>query len=314
MRNIGTSDLRVFPLCLGGNSFGWTADESATFEILDAFTAAGGNFVDTADSYVSWIPGGKGGESETLIGRWMASRNARDRLIIATKVGGLPGSNLKPQTIAASADASLQRLGTDVIDLYYAHHDDDPATPIEEVSAAFDALVKAGKVRQVAISNLSPERIEAWLEIAEAEGHAMPVALQPHYSLVARASYEANIAPLARKNRLSVFPYFALASGFLTGKYRSQADLEGRARGGAVERYLTPQGLGLLDELEAVARERSASATSIALSWLLAKPQVTAPIASVSRADQLPDLLAATRIDLTPDEVTRLDIASALIR
>ncbi|HLT31081.1 MAG TPA: aldo/keto reductase [Myxococcaceae bacterium] len=315
MRTIGTSDLRIFPLCLGGNPFGWTADEAATFDILDAFVEGGGNFIDTADSYVSWIPGGKGGESETLIGRWMASRKARDRVVIATKVGGLEGlKNLKPQTIATAAEASLQRLGTDVIDLYYAHWDDDPPTPIEEVSAAFDALVKAGKVRQVGISNMSPERIEAWLEVAQAEGHAVPVALQPQYSLVARAAYEANIAPLARKNRLGVFPYYALASGFLTGKYRSPTDAEGRARGGAVARYLTPEGLGVLEELDAVAAERGASVTSIALAWLLAKPQVTAPIASVSRAEQLPDLLAATRIGLTPDEVTRLDIASARIR
>ncbi len=311
MRTIGTSDLTIFPLCLGGNPFGWTADETAAFAILDAFTAGGGNFIDTADSYVAWIPGKKGGESETIIGRWIASRKARDRVVIATKVGGLDGyKGLERESVARAADASLARLGVDVIDLYYAHYD-DPALPIEEISAAFDALVKAGKVRQIGISNMSPERIEAWLQAAAAEGHAMPVALQPQYSLVARSPYEETIAPLAKAHALGVFPYYALASGFLTGKYRSGTDASGAARGGAVAAYLNAAGFALLDVLDEIAAAYGTSVTSVSLAWLLAKPTVTAPIASVSRADQLPPLLASPYLKLTAAEVERLDAASA---
>ena len=311
MRTIGNSDLTIFPLCLGGNPFGWTADEAAAFEILDAFTAGGGNFIDTADSYVAWVPGKKGGESETMIGRWIASRKARDRLVIATKVGGLEGFKaLDRASVARAADASLARLGVDVIDLYYAHYD-DPSLPIEEISAAFDALVKAGKVRQIGISNVKPERIEAWLRAAAAEGHAMPVALQPQYSLVARSPYEETIAPLAKAHHLAVFPYFALASGFLTGKYRSATDATGAARGGAVSKYLNPAGFELLETMDEIAAAHGAEVTSVSLAWLLAKPTVTAPIASVSRAEQLPPLLAAPRLKLTAAEVERLDAASA---
>jgi len=311
MRTIGKSDLTIFPLCLGGNPFGWTADEAAAFEILDAFTAGGGDFIDTADSYVAWVPGKKGGESETMIGRWMTSRKARDWVVIATKVGALEGFKaLDRQTVTRAADASLARLGVDVIDLYYAHYD-DPTLPIEEISAAFDALVKAGKVRQIGISNMSPERIEAWMQAAAAEGHAKPVALQPQYSLVARWPFEETIAPLAEKHHLGVFPYYALASGFLTGKYRSATDAQGAARRGSVAAYLNPAGFALLEALDEIAAAHDASVTSVSLAWLLAKPTVTAPIASVSRADQLPPLLAAPRLKLTAVEVERLDAASA---
>jgi len=311
MRTIGTSPLRIHPLCLGANPFGWTADRVATEAILDAFLEGGGNFVDTADSYSSWVPGNRGGESETFIGAWMAARKNRSKLVIATKVGGHPEfQGLSPKVIAAAADASLSRLRADVIDLYYAHHDDG-VTPIEEISAAFDGLVRAGKVRAVGISNLSAERIEGWLRVARAEGHALPVALQPAYSLVDRANFERNLAPIASREGLSVFPYPALASGFLTGKYRKAGDAQGAARGGSVARFFTPEGFGVLDALDEVAAAHRSTPTSVALAWLLAKPTIGAPIASVSRKEQLAALLAAPGLALTAEELARLDRASA---
>lgn len=300
MRTIGASELQIHPLCLGGNPFGWTADRAASEAILDAFVDGGGNFVDTADSYSSWVPGNRGGESETIIGDWMRSRGNRSKMVIATKVGGHPDfKDLAPKTIAAAADASLSRLQIDVIDLYYAHHDDG-VTPIEEISAAFDALVRAGKVR-------SPERIKGWMRVARSEGHALPVALQPRYSLVDRGDFERVLAPIAAREGLSVFPYPALASGFLTGKYRRASDAEGAARGGSVSRYFTPEGFGVLDALDEVARAHDSEPTTVALAWLLNRPTIGAPIASVSRPEQLGALLAAPGLALTADEQALLD-------
>ena len=310
MRTIGTSDLKIHPLCLGGNPFGWTADARATSEILDAFVAGGGNFIDTADSYSAWIPGNVGGESETLIGEWMRTRKNRDSMVIATKVGDHPkAKGLSAKNIAAEAENSLRRLQTDRIDLYYAHRD-DPSTPLEETVAAFDALVRAGRVRAVALSNYTAERAAEWFRIAEQGGHALPVALQPHYNLVARADYERNLAPFAQQHQLAVFPYFALASGFLTGKYRSESDTKDAARGAAAAQLLNAAGLGVLAALDEVAAAHGVSVTTVSLAWLLSRPTITAPIASVSRASQLPELLAAPQLTLSAAEVAKLDAAS----
>src|SRR5690606_9385267 len=233
MRRIGDSDLEIYPLGLGGNVFGFTADKATSERVLDAFVPAGGNHIDTADSYSAWAPGNKGGESETIIGEWMRSRRNRDSLIIATKVAAHPEfKGLAPDNIARAAEASLRRLQTDRIDLYYAHYDDEGRS-IEEIATAFDRLVRDGKVRCIGISNVQPPRITEWIRFARENGLAVPVALQPEYNLVARRNYEQNVAPLAKAEGLGVLPYFGLAAGFLTGKYRTQADLEGRARGGA---------------------------------------------------------------------------------
>lgn len=310
MITIPGTDLDVFPLNLGGNVFGWTADRAASFAVLDAYVAGGGNFLDTADMYSAWAPGNAGGESESIIGAWLAERRNRDAVIVATKVGKLPGlEGLAPATIRRGVDDSLRRLGVDRVDLYYAHAD-DPNRPIEEIAATFDELVRAGKVAAPAASNFSPERARAWVEHAREHGLAAPVALQPRYSLVARAEYESGTAALAADLGLAVFPYSALASGFLTGKYRSAADAAGRARGDAASRYLTPDGLGVLAALRAIADAHGVQPTSVALAWLLARG-VTAPIASASRPEQVAPLMAATRLALTAAEVRLLDGASA---
>lgn len=310
MVRIGASELEIFPLGLGGNTFGNTTDERASMEVLDAFMAAGGNFIDTADSYSYWKPGNRGGESETILGEWMRQRGNRGAVVLATKVGGHPElKGLTPDIIARAADESLRRLGTDYIDLYYAHHD-DPDVPVAEIATAFDALVRAGKVRYVAISNLAPERIEEWMRIAREDGLAVPVALQPQYSLVSRQKYETTFEPLAEQYGLAVFPYFALASGFLTGKYRTAADLEGAARGQAVEPYLNAEGLRVVDALHSIARARGAAIATVALAWVLARPTITAPLASATRLPQLAELMAAPGLQLTADEVAALDQAS----
>jgi aryl-alcohol dehydrogenase-like predicted oxidoreductase len=310
MARIGTSDLEIFPLGLGGNTFGGRTDAAASEEVLDAFVAGGGNFIDTADSYSYWVPGNRGGESETVLGEWMRRRGNRSRVVIATKVAGHPEfKGLAPDTIARAADASLQRLQTDYIDLYYAHHD-DPKTPVAEMANAFDALMRAGKVRHVAISNLPPDRIAEWMRLARENGLAVPVALQPQYSLVSRHDYEQKLAPLADVHGLAVFPYFALANGFLTGKYRTAADLEGSSRGDGVAPYLNSNGLRVIDALQSVASARGAAIATVALAWLLAKPTITAPLASATSPAQLAELLAVPDLRLSDDEVAALDEAS----
>jgi aryl-alcohol dehydrogenase-like predicted oxidoreductase len=310
MRTIGTSDLKIYPLALGGNTFGWTSDQAASEAVLDGFAAAGGNFIDTADGYSAWVPGNEGGESETIIGDWMKSRGNRDELVIATKVASHPKfPGLSASNIMDAADCSLDRLQTDRIDLYYAHYD-DAETPLLETVAAFDQLVQAGKVRYVGLSNYEPARIAEWIRIAKDNGFALPVALQPHYNLVHRSKFEQEYAPLAADNELAVFPYFSLASGFLTGKYRSAADAEGRTRGSRVADYLTEEGFGVVTALEEVAAARGASVTTTALAWLLAKPAITAPLASASKPEQLADLFAAADLQLTAAEVAALDEAS----
>lgn len=310
MRRIGNSDLEIYPLGLGGNTFGNTTDPEASERVLDAFVDAGGNHVDTADSYSAWVPGNRGGESETILGDWMRRRRNRHSMIIATKVGAHPEyEGLAPSNIVRAAEASLRRLRTDYIDLYYAHYDDE-GVAIEEIAAAFDRLVRDGKVRYVGVSNLSPERIEAWIRVAGENGLAVPVAIQPEYNLVSRRNYEENVAPLAERHGLGVLPYFGLASGFLTGKYRTPADLEGRPRGRAVAKYLNEDGLRVVDALESVAAERDATPATVALAWLLAKPNISAPLASANSIEQLSQLVAAPELELSADEVARLDEAS----
>jgi len=311
MARIGTSELDVFPLSLGGNVFGWTADHDTSLAILDAHAAGGGNFIDTSDSYMASVPGNSGGESETLIGEWFTSRGSRDATVIATKVSRHPEfRGLSAPTIAAAADASLARLQTDRIDLYYAHFE-DPETPLEETAAAFDALVRSGKVRYLGLSNFAPENIERYLAIADANGYARPVALQPHYNLVHRNETEDELVPIALRESLGIVPYYALASGFLTGKYRSKDDLAGSTRASAATKYVSTQGLAVVDALEQIGRAHDASIATTALAWLVAKPGVVAPIASASRVEQVADLLAVGRVQLTADEVARLDQVSA---
>jgi aryl-alcohol dehydrogenase-like predicted oxidoreductase len=312
MTVIGNSDLDVFPLGLGGNTFGWTSDQETSFAVLDAYVAGGGNFIDTADAYSAWVPGNSGGESETIIGEWTAARGNRDSVIIATKVDRHPQfRGLARANVLAAADASLARLRTDYIDLYYVHHD-EPEVPAVEAAAVFHELQKAGKIRHVGLSNLSAPRLREWFTAAYAEGFAPPVALQPHYNLVERASYEASLAPVVAELGLGVVPYYALASGFLAGKYRSASDHAGAARQKGATRYLsTPTGPAVLAALDAVAADRGVEQATVALAWLLTRPNVVAPLASARTVDQLPALLASATLDLTADEVKALDDASA---
>jgi aryl-alcohol dehydrogenase-like predicted oxidoreductase len=310
---IGNSNLDIFPLALGGNTFGWTSDEKASFEILDAFTAGEGNFIDTADSYSAFADGNSGGESETIIGKWTAARGNRDDVVIATKVSQHPEfKGLAPKNIAAAAEASLKRLQSDHIDVYYAHYDDEN-TPLVESLAAFDQLVKDGKVRYVAISNYSADRIREWVSLADEHDFAKPIALQPHYNLVTRSEYETELAPLATDNNLGVFPYFSLAAGFLTGKYRTREDLEGQAREQLATGYFSEKGLDVVTALDEIADAHDAEISTVALAWLLAQPTVTAPIASASKISQLPALLDAPRLSLASDEIARLTEVSGRI-
>ncbi|MGG7464213.1 MULTISPECIES: aldo/keto reductase [unclassified Plantibacter] len=306
---LGTSDLSVFPLALGGNVFGWTADRDASFEILDAYTAAGGNFIDTADGYSHWVPGHTGGESETIIGEWVNARGNRDDVVIATKVSTHPQfAGLSAANIAAAADASLQRLGTDHIDLYYAHFDDE-TVPLEETVTALSALVDAGKVRNIAISNYTAARIAEWFEITDAKGLHRAVALQPHYNLVER-DFEGELATIAERESLAVVPYFSLAKGFLTGKYRDGVTVDSpRAEGAGA--YLDDRGRRVLSVLDDVAAAHSASLASVSLAWLRQQPTVVAPIASATSLTQLADLVASATLQLTEDEVAALSFASA---
>ena len=305
-----TDTLDVFPLALGGNVFGWTADRDTSFAVLDAYVAGGGDFVDTADSYSAWIPGNSGGESETIIGEWLASRRPTG-VIVATKVSQHPQfRGLSASNVRAAAEASLTRLGVDAIDLYYAHFD-DAETPLAETVAAFGALVADGLVKRVAVSNYTADRIEEWLRLADEQGVARPVAIQPHYNLVHR-DIEHDIVPLALREDLALVPYFSLAKGFLTGKYRS-ADPSGQAspRAKAAVEYATPEGLRIVDALEGIGAAHGVSIAATALAWLRAKPGGVAPIASASRLEPVADLLAGATTDLTADEVAELDRVSA---
>ncbi|MFF7239304.1 aldo/keto reductase [Streptomyces collinus] len=311
LRKIGTSDLEVFPLALGGNVFGWTADEKTSFAVLDAYTAAGGNFVDTADSYSAWVEGNKGGESETIIGKWLKARGNRSDVVVATKVSQHPEyQGLTAANIKAAADASLRRLDTDYIDLYYTHFD-KPEVPVEEIIGALDELVRAGKVRHIAASNISPERLRASLDFSDREGLARYVALQPHYNLVSRDTYEGPLQDLAAREGLAAVPYFALASGFLTGKYRPGTQVDSARAGSAAKHLESERGQKVLTALDEIAAAHDAPVATVALAWLAGRSTVTAPIASARTVDQLPALLGVAELELTQEESERLTRASA---
>jgi len=308
---IVNTDLEVAPINLGGNVFGWTLDEKQSFEILDAFAYESFNFIDTANTY-SWWVNGVGGQSETIIGKWMKTRGNRDKMVIATKVGSQTKEHpvdISKKQILKCVDESLQRLQVDCIDLYYTHFDDEK-TPVEETMSAYNEIVKAGKVRYIAASNLAPARLVESFEVAEKNGFPKYVALQPHYNLVMRTNYETNYLPLAEKYGLSVFPYYSLAAGFLTGKYRTEADLGKSVRGGGVEKYLNEKGLGVLTALDQVAEKHKAKQATVALAWLLAQPHVGAPIVSATSQNQLQTLFDAPNLKLDADDLALLDQAS----
>ena len=308
-RPLGQSGISVAPLALGGNVFGWTADEPTSFDILDAFVDAGGNMVDSADVYSAWVPGNKGGESETVIGNWLRRDPAkRDKVVIATKVGFFEG--LAPEKIAAACDASLQRLGIDTIDLYY-HHKDDPNVPLADSLGAMDALVKAGKIRSIGLSQYSPERLDEAVRTAEANGLMKPCALQTWYNLVEREKLEGALSDTALAHGLGIIPFYGLANGFLTGKYRSKDDLDKSPRGLRNVEYLEGRGMRVLDALDRIAAETGAALASITLAWTIAQPGITAALASATSVDQLKELTAAMSLALTPEQIALLDEASS---
>ncbi|WP_030811659.1 aldo/keto reductase [Streptomyces sp. NRRL S-337] len=303
--------LSVSPLSLGGNVFGWTADEAESFAVLDAYVAGGGNFIDTADVYSAWVPGNKGGESETVLGNWLASRGNRDDIVIATKVGAHPDyKGLSAATIKSAVEESLTRLRTDYIDLYYTHYDDE-SVEVGEFLTALDDLVRAGKVREIGASNISAQRLEESLAFSDREGVARYVALQPHYNLVSRDTYEGELADVAARNGVSAVPYYALASGFLTGKYRPGAAVDSARSGKAAQYLATDRGPRVLEALDTVAAAHGAELATVALAWLAAQPTVAAPIASARTTAQLAPLLAVTDLTLTDPELTLLNEASA---
>ncbi|WLT11078.1 aldo/keto reductase [Bifidobacterium asteroides] len=307
-------DAEIFPLVLGGNTFGWTSDESESDQVLDAYTQAGGNLIDTADVYSAWAPGHSGGESEIVLGRWLAKNGNRDKVLVATKVSQHPQySGLSAKNIEAAADASLLRLGLDVIDLYYAHYDDS-STPLEETAAAFDKLVKEGKVRAIGLSNYTPDRIREWFSIARKEGLTLPVALEPQYNLVYRKDYENGLMPVAKDEDLAVFPYFSLASGFLTGKYRTMDDLKGKQREGMVKDFFTQEGLDVVAAMDGIAKAHGVELATVALAWLNHRPGIAAPIASARTPEQLPALLAAAHLELSDQDIQTLDQVSDKVK
>lgn len=311
LRRLGASDLKITSFVLGGNVFGWTADRDASFAVLDAFVAGGGTMIDTADVYSAWAPGHSGGESETMIGEWLRSSGKRDQVLLATKVGMLPGDGgekLAPARIAAACEASLTRLGTDRIDLYFAHQDDD-GQPQDAVAEAFGRLVQAGKVRVLGASNFHAARLKSAVEGARAAGLPHYEVLQPEYNLVSRAKFEGELQDYCVEYNIGVVPYYGLASGFLTGKYRSRDDLAKSVRGARMADLLDGKGAAVLSAMDSVAQETGATLAQIALAWLLAQPGVTAPIASATSARQLEELLPAMTLELSPDQLDRLTLA-----
>jgi len=312
-RQLGKSGISVYPFVFGGNVFGWTIDEKQSFAVLDAFTGAGFDCIDTADSYSRWAPGNKGGESETIIGRWMKQRNNRQQLVIATKVGSQMAPDKKGTSkkyILQAAEDSLKRLQTDYIDLYQTHYDDE-SVPVEETLEAYTQLIREGKVKAIGASNMSPERLVASLQASEKNGLARYETLQPEYNLYAREKYEKNYEPICTQYGLGVINYYALASGFLTGKYRSEQDLSKSQRGQGIKKYLDARGRSILAALDEVSKEYQATPAQVSLAWLLARPSVTAPIASATSAEQLSDLAKSTGLKLSAEAIDRLNKASA---
>lgn len=311
-RRLGRTSLEVTPLCFGGNVFGWTADKATSFALLDAFLDAGCNFIDTADGYSRWVEGHKGGESETILGEWFKARGNREKVVLATKIGcdmGPGRQGLSRDRIVAGVEESLTRLQTDYIDLYQTHFDDE-TTPVEETLEAYGTLVRAGKVRFIGTSNMSVARLQESLAASQSHGYPRYESLQPEYNLCERQRFESDYAPLCAKEEIGVIPYFSLAAGFLTGKYRSQADLEGRARAARAGRYMNDRGLRILDALDGVAAERGATPAQVALAWLMARPTVTAPIASATSLTQLEELVGALDLSLPSEAMVKLDAAS----
>jgi aryl-alcohol dehydrogenase-like predicted oxidoreductase len=313
MRKLGDSGIEVAPLAFGGNVFGWTADEPTSFRLLDAFVGAGFNFIDTADVYSRWAPGNQGGESETILGRWLERGGNRDKVVVATKVGmemGPGEAGLSRPYILRAVERSLRRLKTDRIDLYQAHKD-DPETPLEETLGAFTELIRQGKVRAIGASNYSADRLAQALQVSKEQGLASYQCLQPHYNLCERALFEPALEAVCRDAGLGVIPYYSLARGFLTGKYRSEADLGKSPRGQGVKPYLNERGFGILKALEAVADRYRATPAQVAIAWLVARPGITAPIASATSEGQLDDLVKGARLELDARSIEVLDHASA---
>ena len=313
LREIGRSGLHVKPLCFGGNVFGWTVDEATSFKLLDAWVDAGMNFIDTADAYSRWVPGHTGGESETIIGKWLAKSGKRSQVVIATKLGKDMGGGkvgLAPAYIRSAVEASLTRLQTDVIDLYQSH-DDDASVPLEDTMGAFADLIKAGKVRTVGASNFTAARLTQALDVSHAHGLPRYECLQPLYNLVERPAFEAELEAVCVARGIGVINFYALASGFLSGKYRSEADLAKSARGQGVKKYLNPRGLRVLDALDEVAQRCNATPAQVALAWQIARPSITAPIASATSLAQLDGLVAAAHLKLDAEAIQSIDVASA---
>ena len=313
LRRLGRTDLDIAPLVLGGNVFGWTADKARSFEVLDRFAAAGFTAIDTADVYSAWAPGNHGGESETIIGEWMKARGRRSRTIVVTKVGSPMGKGkegLAPAYIEEACEASLKRLQTDVIDLYLSHWP-DMATPIADTLGAYQRLIEKGKIRWCGASNLTPALLEQAVAAARERGGPRYEVLQPEYNLVERRGFEDGLADICRREAIGVITYSSLAKGFLSGKYRSEADLAKSARGGGVKGHLNPRGFRILDALDAVAARRQARPAEVALAWIIAKPAVTAPIASATSVEQVESLIRATELELSKDDMAALDQASA---
>jgi aryl-alcohol dehydrogenase-like predicted oxidoreductase len=309
---LGKSDLEVPVICLGGNVFGWTVAEADAFRQLDAALEAGLNFIDTADVYSRWMPGHKGGESETILGKWLAKGDKRNNVILATKLGldmGDGKKGLKAGYIEQAVEDSLRRLQTDFIDLYQAHRD-DPETPLEETLGAFDKLVRQGKVRHIGASNYSGPRLKEALRISKDNGLVGYVSIQPQYNLVAREEFETDLLPVVQEHTLGVIPYYSLAAGFLTGKYRSKQDADGKARGGTVAKYLNDWGFNVLHALDEVAREHQSTPGRVALAWLMVQPGVTAPIASATSEKHLTDLIEATKLKLDHASLEKLNAVS----
>jgi aryl-alcohol dehydrogenase (NADP+) len=310
-RKLGNSGLQIAPLMFGGNVLGWTADQTTSFKLLDRFVAAGLDAIDTADVYSKWVPGHKGGESETVIGNWLKARGGRDKVVIATKVGmdRTPGG-LARDNILASAEASLKRLKTDYIDLYQSHRD-DPVTPLEETLEAHATLIRQGKVRAIGASNYEAPRLAEALRVSAAKGLPRYETLQPHYNLYERKGFEDALEPLALKEGIGVIPYYSLASGFLTGKYRPRGDFTQSPRGAGIKAMLNARGLRILAALDEVAARTKSTPASVAVAWLMARPSITAPIASATSVAQLEELIAAIRLKLDAEAVKQLDAASA---